>query len=265
MSFDFSANGITVPYRLRFDECGPDGNARTSSLLRYAQDIAWLHSDALGFTRDWYAERGLAWVVRAAELEVLAHVPLGTILLVSTAPTGFRRVWGRRRTEARLEGGELVMWGHTDWVMTDRRGMPGRIPAEFPAAFAVPPGTFDPVRVALPEAPVDATVMRSAVRQQDLDPMGHVNNAAYLDYLEEVLHAAGEPGRRIMAAVPRRIRLEYPAAAAPGADLIGTAWQETTADGSGWAWRLTDGGGRDLARGWLDDLSQVPEPAPERA
>ncbi len=27
------AAGVTVPYRVRFDECGPDGIARTSSVL----------------------------------------------------------------------------------------------------------------------------------------------------------------------------------------------------------------------------------------
>jgi acyl-CoA thioesterase FadM len=251
MSDDVPANGISVPYRLRFDECGPDGNARTSSLLRYAQDIAWIHSEGLGFTREWYAERGLAWVVRAAEMVILAPVPLGTTLLFSTAPTGFRRVWGRRRTEARLPDGELAMWGHTDWVMTDHRGMPGRIPAEFPAAFALPLGTFEPVRVPLPETPAMATVLRSIVRPQDIDPMGHVNNAAYLDFLEEALDAAGDPGRRMLTAVPRRVRLEYAAAAAAGAALTGAAWPEAgMADASeGWAWRLTDDDGRDLARG----------------
>ena len=252
MSVDFAANGITVPYRLRFDECGPDGNVRTSALLRYAQDIAWIHSEGLGFTREWYGERGLAWVVRAVEMVILAPVPLGRTLLFSTAPTGFRRVWGRRRTEARLEDGALVMWGYTDWVMTDHRGMPGRIPAEFPAAFAVPPGTFEPVRVPLPETPPDATVLRAVVRPQDLDPMGHVNNAAYLDYLEEALHAAGDPGRRMLVEVPRRVRLEYAAAAAPGAALVGAAWRDRAAGDVGWAWRLTDDDGRDLARGQVN-------------
>jgi acyl-ACP thioesterase len=249
MSEDFAANGITVSYRIRFDECGTDGNARTSSLLRYAQDIAWIHSEGLGFTREWYAERGLAWVVRAAEMVILAPVPLGSTLLFSTAPTGFRRVWGRRRTEARLVDGELAMWGHTDWVMTDHRGMPGRIPAEFPAAFGMPLGTFEPVRVPLPETPADAVVIRTTVRPQDLDPMGHVNNAVYVDYLEEALHAAGDAGRRVLAVTPRRVRLEYAAAAAPGAALTGAAWQDGGAAGDGWAWRLTDAEGGDLARG----------------
>ena len=241
--------GVTVPYRVRFDECGPDGIARTSALLRYAQDVAWIHSERLGFGREWYAARGLAWVVRAAELAMLEPIPLGTTLVVATAVTGFRRVWARRRTEARLVDGTLAMWGHTDWVMIDHRGMPGRVPPEFPAQFDVPPGTFEPVRVIASSPPPDATVLRTTVRPQDVDPMGHVNNAAYLDYLEEALHAVGEPGRRLLAAVPRRVRLEYVAAAAPGAALTGSAWHEGGSIDDRWAWRLAGDDGRDIARG----------------
>lgn len=243
--------GVTIPYRIRFDECGPDGIVRTSTLLRYAQDVAWVHSERLGFGRAWYADRGLAWVVRAAELAILAPVPLGATLAVSTAVTGFRRVWARRRTEARLDDGTLAFWGHTDWVMTDHRGLPGRVPAEFPAAFAIPPGPFEPGRVALPPTPQDAVVHRAAVRPQDLDPMGHVNNAAYVDYLEEALHAAGDAGRRRLSGIPRRIRLEYAAAAAPGARLLGAVWREPSTDGDAWAWRLADDLGSELARGQI--------------
>jgi acyl-CoA thioesterase FadM len=244
------ASGITVPYRVRFDECGPDGIVRTSALLRYAQDAAWIHSERMGFGREWYASRGLAWVVRAAELAILAPVPLGTVLRVSTAVTGFRRVWARRRTEARLDDGTLAMWGHTDWVMTDHRGMPGRVPPEFPAAFEVPPGPFEPGRVPLPPAPPGATTHGTAVRPQDLDPMGHVNNAAYVDYLEEALLAAGGPGAAGIGDVPRRLRLEYLAAAAPGARLSASAWSAAP-DRASWAWRLADEAGLELARGEL--------------
>jgi acyl-CoA thioesterase FadM len=243
-------SGITVPYRLRFDECGPDGVVRTSSLLRYAQDVAWIHSERLGFDRPWYTERGLAWVVRAAELGILVPVSLGATLSIATAITGFRKVWARRRTEARLEDGTLAMWGHTDWVMTDHRGMPGRVPPEFPAAFDVAPGPFEPGRVPLPPTPDVATVQVTRVRPQDLDPMNHVNNAAYLDYLEEALIAAGGGAQTAMMRTPRRVRLEYVQAAAPFDVLEGAAWQHRVDDIDAWAWRLTDGaGGRDVARG----------------
>jgi acyl-CoA thioesterase FadM len=243
--------GITVPYRVRFDECGADGLAHSSALLRYAQDIAWIHSEALGFSREWYAARDLAWVVRAAELEVLAPIPSGVTVHVSTAVVGFRRVWSRRRTEARLEDGSPAFWGHSDFVMLDlARGMPGRVPDEFPAAFAVPPGSFEPGRVALPPTPDDAVHVRSMVRPRDIDPMGHVNNTVYLDYLEEAILAAGGSGPAVLAAIPRDVRLEYVVAAEPGTALVSSAWQPDGPAG-GWAWRLADDGGRDLARGMV--------------
>jgi acyl-CoA thioester hydrolase len=240
---------VTVPYRIRFDECGADGIVRTSSLLRYAQDVAWIHSEALGFDREWYTSRGLAWVVRAAELGILLPVPLGTTLDVTTRIAGFRKVWARRRTEAFLPDGTLALWGHTDWVMTDSRGLPGRVPAEFPAAFVTPPGPFEPGRVPLPPTPDDATVVETRVRPQDVDPMGHVNNAAYLDFVEEALLVAGDEAVAAMRSTPRRVRVEYVQAATPRAVLRGAAWRHDDADGEGWAWRLTDpAGDRDITR-----------------
>lgn len=243
--------GITVPYRVRFDECGPDGLVRSSALLRYAQDIAWIHSEALGFTREWYAAKDLAWVVRAAELAILAPIRSGMTVHVSTAVVGFRRVWSRRRTEARFEDGSMAFWGHSDFVMVDlARGMPGRVPDELPARFAVPPGSFEPGRVALAPTPGDATVVRTTVQPRDIDPMGHVNNTVYLDYLEEAVLAAGGPGQAALAAVPRDIRLEYLVAAEPGTGLVSAAWQGDT-EGMASAWRLADEAGRELARGLL--------------
>jgi acyl-CoA thioesterase FadM len=250
---DHLVGGITVPYRVRFDECGPDGLVRSSSLLRYAQDIAWIHSEALGFTREWYDERGLAWVVRAAELAVLGPIRSGATLQVSTAVVGFRRVWSRRRTEARFDDGTMAFWGHSDFVMLDlARGMPGRVPDELPARFSVPPGTFEPGRVSLPATPGEAGVTRSVVLPRDIDPMGHVNNTVYLDYLEEAVLAAGGSGAADLAALPRDIRLEYVIAAAPGDTIESAAWQPGgTGGGVRWAWRLADGVGRELARGTL--------------
>ncbi|HEY5629891.1 MAG TPA: acyl-ACP thioesterase domain-containing protein [Candidatus Limnocylindrales bacterium] len=253
--------GITVPYRARFDECGPDGLVRSSALLRYAQDVAWIHSERLGFTRDWYAERNLAWVVRAAELAILAPLPLGETITLSTQVIGFRRVWARRRTEGRLDDGTLALWGHTDWVIIDTvRGMPGRFPPEFLARFDVPPDPFEPGRVTLPPAPPDAVIatQSTVVRPQDIDPMAHVNNAAYLDYLEEAVLAAGGGASALTSAIPRRFRIEYVQAAAAGSTLMSSLWPiaaELGNDGSvgvqppaGLAWRLVDDEGRELAR-----------------
>ena len=99
-----SGTGFEAVYRVRFDEAGPDGRLRTSTLLRYTQDLAAQHSEALGYDRAWYAARGLTWLVRAAEVEVLRAIPYGVYLLGTTRVVGFRRVWSRRESTFSLDG-----------------------------------------------------------------------------------------------------------------------------------------------------------------
>lgn len=235
-------------YRVRFDEAGPDGLLRTSGLLRYAQDVAWLHSTARGFDRDWYGQRELTWLVRAAELEVLAPVPMGTTLLSRTAVVGQRRVWARRRGEFILPDGSLAGWVHTDWVMIDGRGGLTRIPAIFAEEFKIPESTAQMARVPLPPTPDGTPTRRFAVRPHELDPMDHANNAVYLDWLEEAILAAGGD-REELATTPRRYRLEYAAAADAGAVLDDAAWRAD--DGVAWSYRLSGIGGADLFRATL--------------
>jgi len=184
-------NGYVAGYRVRFDEAGPDGRIRTSALLRYAQDVAWRHSEDLGFDRRWYTERGRWWVVRALELEVLAPISMGRTLRLSTAVIGHRRIWARRLGECRLADGSLVAAVTTDWVILDARGRLVRIPEDFGLSFSNPELPGEILRVDQSEPPAAGARLEIRVRPQDLDPMGHVNNAAYLDWIEEIVLAAG--------------------------------------------------------------------------
>ncbi len=231
-------------YRVRFDEAGPDGRLRTSGFMRYAQDLAWQHSADLGFGRAWYAERGLTWLVRAAELVIHQAPEMGSTLTARTAIIGIRRVFARRRGEFLLADGSSAGWVHTDWVLIDARGALTRIPSIFPEVFG---GTDDmgPVgRIPLPPTPPDAIHRRFAVRPHELDPMDHANNAIYLDWLEEAILASAEPAdaRAATTDLPRRYRMEFALAADAGAELDGAAWREH--DGTGWSYRLAgaDGG-----------------------
>ena len=203
-------NGFRAGYRVRFDEAGPDGAMRVSSLLRYAQDIAWRHSERTGFDRAWYAERGLGWVVRGVALELGAAVPMGHTLRLSTAVIGHRRIWARRLCECRLVTGELAARVTTDWVLLDARGRIVRIPDAFGLAFSNPELDEDILRVPKPDA-APAASLELTVRGRDLDPLDHVNNAVYLDWLWEARDAAGAEWS---GAPPRSVRIEYLASAA---------------------------------------------------
>ena len=165
------------------------------------------------------------------------------------AVTGFRRVWARRRTEGRLADGRLILWGHTDWVMTDVvRGTPGPRPTGVPGrvrgaarrlrarprAAAAHPGRRRPPRDARPAAGPGPHGPRQQRRVPRL-PRGGAGGA-------------GDGARPAISGTPRRIRLEYLAPAAPGAGLVGVTWPETFDGAAAWAWRLADDDGRELAR-----------------
>jgi acyl-CoA thioesterase FadM len=254
------ALGIRVPYRVRFDEATPSGTVRASTLLRYAQDVAWIHSDRLGFDRSWYADRGLTWLVRSALVVVEGPVLSGDALGVETRITGYRRAWARRRTSFLDAAGGRTAWAYTDWVIIDRRGRPTRVPEAIATLSAEPPPSFEPIRVPSIEAPGSAVATDTRVRRSDLDPLGHVNNAAYLDLFEEAV-AALPDGATWLDAVPRAYRIEYLQAAEPYDRLRAQAWPigdprpEVHGTGpagpSGARYRLATDAGVELARATL--------------
>jgi acyl-CoA thioesterase FadM len=168
---------------------------------------------------------------------------MGRDVAARTEVVGMRRVFARRRGTFRLEDGTLAATVNTDWVLIDDRGGLTRVPAIFSEMFGAGDASIAIGRLALPATPVEASRRSFGVRPHELDPMGHANNAVYLDWLEELLLAAG--AARDVAAVPRRYRLEYALAADAGTPLVAEAWP---ADG-GWSFRLTHGtSGADLFR-----------------
>ncbi len=221
------AGSSAFTYRVRFDEAGPDGRLRPSVLLRYAQDVAWLDSERRGFDRAWYRERDLAWVVRAVEMEILGSIELGQSLQIHTRVIGQRKVWARRRADVHGPAGSAVAWLHTDWVLVDGAGRLVRVPPVFAEVFQVPHATYDLGRVQLSAPPTSASRSPVAVRPHELDPLGHVNNAAYMDWLEETLPED-------VRGTPRHYALEYAASAAQGDELVAETWP----DGTGWSHRL---------------------------
>jgi acyl-ACP thioesterase len=253
-----SAVSHEAAYRVRFDEAGPDGRLRTSGLLRYTQDLAARHSEALGYDRAWYRQRGLTWLVRTAELEIGAPIRYGADVVGTTRVVGFRRVWSRRESTFRI-GPDLAAVVRIDWVLLDARGAPTRIPSEFEAFFrsSGPSSGLQLGRVTLGEPPPTAHRRTIMVRPQELDPLDHVNNAVYADWVDEAVQAAAcEEGAAVVRGIPRRVRLEYALAAEPLEELETLTWR----DDGGWSCavrRASDAA--DLLRARLEPAAELLE------
>jgi acyl-CoA thioesterase FadM len=233
-------------YRARFDEAGADGHLRSSGFLRWAQDLAWIHAESLGFGREWYQRERLTWLIRGIELDIVERVPYGSAVLVSTEVVGFRRAWARRRSEFRHATGAIAAVALIDWMLLSEAGRPARIPSEFEGRFGAPRGALSPLRVRLPEPPADAARAQPTARHAEIDPMRHVNNAAYLDYFDEQLVALGMESAVVR--LPRRYSAEFVRPATRGMTLSAEAWRV----GGSLLYRLTDADGDELFRARLE-------------
>src|SRR5262245_20255641 len=114
--------------------------------------------------------------------------------MVRTWVAEFRRVRSLRRYELRDAAGGLRAEAATDWIYVDAEsGKPRRLPAEVEARFGVV--ADEPAREAFvawgtASPPPGAIRTEHRVLLDQLDPVGHVNNAAYLDVVVQAFHDA---------------------------------------------------------------------------
>ena len=211
-------------FPIRYDDCDPYGHVNHAAYLRYMLEAAFSASAAIGYPVDRYREMGRLWFVRDTQIEYLSPLRYGDQISVTTWVLDFRRVRSRRAYELRRAGDEtLAARAVTDWVFLDsERQRPASVPAGMADAFLpAGPDPETPPREpfpAAPEPPPGVYRQQRRVSWSDLDPAGHVNNARYLNYLEDCAIAdarsRGWPIPRMLdeggfAIVSRRYRIEY--------------------------------------------------------
>ncbi len=209
--------------RVRSYECDAYGHVNHANYLRYMQESALDASAAVGYDEAKYAELGTIWLIRETRIEYLQSLRFGDSVEVTTWVGDFRRVRSRRFYELRrVSDGEMVARASTDWVYVERAtSRPARVPPEMVAAFA-PEGISeasaarDPFPEA-PPAPPGVFTMQREVEWRDMDTAQHVNNATYLNYMEEcgiqAVKSFGWSMQRMQAEnfaiVARQHRIEY--------------------------------------------------------
>jgi acyl-CoA thioesterase FadM len=189
---------------VRFDECDSRGQMRSAALLRHAQDLAWRHSEVLEYGRAWYEARGVGWVVRSVDMLIDQPPHSNEDLVGTTALVGFRHVMARRHTRLFNAAGRVIADAAIDWVMTDQVGRPARFPQEFESFVQRVNATFAPIKI--PAGAPSGVAVDVSIRRADIDPLGHVNHAAWLEIIEE---AVAQIAPHHLAAPRRQIRVEY--------------------------------------------------------
>ena len=173
----------TAQVTVRHDELDRFGRVHPAVYLRYLAHAAVEASTAAGYDAAWYAAAGAMWLVRRSSFTLADPARAEDRLAIRTWVEDFRRVRSHRRYVVPGVDGGHRLDALTDWVYVDAAsGRPRRVPPELEAAFGAA-GVASRARESWsgPPPPAAPAVGVHRVRACEVDTIGHVNNAVYLD------------------------------------------------------------------------------------
>jgi acyl-ACP thioesterase len=188
---------FTARRRVRLSDADARGRLRLDAVARYLQDVA--ADDVL--ETGWGGSRGHFWLVRRTLIQVLRPISFEEMVGLTTWSSGTGSSSASRRTTLGGERGGLIE-AESVWVHLTREMRPVRFGGDFFEVYGPSTnGRKITPRLELPDPPEGAERSAWPLRQCDLDVLGHVNNAAYWEAIEEAATRKGVSLARPLEAV----------------------------------------------------------------
>ena len=173
--------------KLLADDVTMQRNLRPSVLMRWLQEASIAHTEALGAGRAKTLDKGALWVVCRVRLEIENLPCYDETVTLSSWAGDTMRVLFPRYYEMTDESGTPLVKASAVWLLMDAKKrkmvfpenydvvVPGiRTGREIPLSFGVSLGEQEKTK-------------RFKVAYSQVDINGHMNNAKYLDCMEDVL------------------------------------------------------------------------------
>lgn len=177
---------FTARRRVRLGDATPRGRLRLDAIARYLQDVS--NDD----TRDANWSDPHWWVVRRTVIDVHQFPTYLQEIDLMTWCGGLGSHWAERRTQIRSLDGDVLVDAAALWVHVDQDSLqPSKVPDDVVTTLnASAGGRSIGARLLLKQkdfAEADAALAPWILRSSDFDAVGHMNNAAYWEIVEEHL------------------------------------------------------------------------------
>jgi len=198
---------FTARRRVRLGDATPNGRLRLDALARYLQDVS--NDDTR--VSEWSDPHW--WVVRRTVVDVHEFPKYMEEIDLVTWCGGLGSHWAERRTQIVSLDGRVLVDAAALWVHIDQDTMqPSRVPHDVVETLMESSGGRDVgARLLLRHklfAEVNASTTPWPLRFSDYDAVGHMNNAAYWEIVEEHLAEHRELRAPMRAVVEHVIQVD---------------------------------------------------------
>ncbi len=204
-------------YEERFRACTWDvdqaGRLTLAAAYNYFQEVAGNHAAALGVGAEYMQANGIVWILSRMSAVLDTRPLAGSRVTVRTWPRGTDRLFAVRDYEMRDATGAMVGRGRSGWLVVDTQSFRPRRPDAVVAGLpknedldSMPDGAL-----AVPTTEGLVKVASRAVAYSDLDVIGHMNNARYVQWIQDTMDPEA-----LASASGLRLDINYLAEMRPG-------------------------------------------------
>jgi acyl-ACP thioesterase len=198
---------LTLTARVNYGDVDRTEVMLLPRIFKLLQEAAIAHANQFGTGTHAMATRGESWVLNRIAVSIERYPRMDEALRVETWSTGIKGFKGFREFRLFDAAEQPILFASSLWLyISTRTKLIVRLPREVAEGFPVrPEGPWCPLLEKLPFEPPAATApaVPLTLRYSDFDVNEHVNNAAYLDFIQTAVSRAGRTPH------PRGVRLKF--------------------------------------------------------
>jgi len=178
-----------ISFPLRFGDIDRSNRLTLSATFDHFQEAAISHAESLGIGRETMAKSGQAWILSRMSVVLERRPTYRESVTVRTFPIGWEKLFALREYDIRDSSNEVIVRGSSSWIILDiekRRPLRPQTVMEKIAlnkSFATLPGGA----IGIPAKENLHKIEERKALFSDIDYNGHVNNARYIKWIEDIV------------------------------------------------------------------------------
>lgn len=176
--------------KIRYWEIDSSNRLTTKGFLKYLQDIANDHSEAIGYGFENISSTNLSWVLLNWKVQILRRPLISEVLHIKTWARMISKASSYRDFEIYDSNNNIICKASSKWALTNYTTHAlERISPEMRDAYGILDKSVFEINIdeKMQEPENSSLTFEYDIQRRDIDLNSHVNNLCYLDFAYEAL------------------------------------------------------------------------------